>query len=70
MGQGVVADQIVRYAQEAGVPIMRNVQLAQTLFQKGKIGEYVPEETYEAIAELLQWLKRLEAGETETKLFT
>lgn len=70
MGQGMIADQIVRYAQEAGVPIMRNVQLAQTLFQKGKIGEYVPEETYEAIAELLQWLKRLEAGEEEPKLFT
>ncbi len=63
MGQGVIADQIVRIAGEAHVPIMRNVPLAQTLFQKGKIGDYVPEETYEALAEILQWLKKLEEGE-------
>lgn len=63
MGQGPVADKIISYAQEEHIPIMRNVPLAQTLFQKGKIGEYVPEETYEAIAEILQWLKKLEEEE-------
>lgn len=63
MGQGVVADQIIRFGQEAGVPVMRNVNLAQTLFQKGKIGDYIPEETYEAMAEILQWLKRLKEEE-------
>lgn len=66
MGQGIIADQIIRFGQEAGIPIMRNVSLAQTLLQKGKIGDYIPEETYEAVAEILQWLKRLkdeEAGE-------
>ena len=69
MGQGIMADQIVRIGQEAHVPIMRNVELAQTLFKKGKTGDYVPEETYEALAEILQWLKRLEAGEAEVELF-
>ncbi|HEX2579694.1 MAG TPA: type III secretion system export apparatus subunit SctU [Rhabdochlamydiaceae bacterium] len=69
MGQGLVADQIIKIGQQAFVPIMRNVLLAQTLFRKGKIGEYIPEETYEAIAEILQWLKRLEAGEEEPELF-
>jgi len=69
MGQGLTADQIIRIGQQAFVPIMRNVSLAQTLFRKGKIGDYVPEETYEAIAEILQWLKRLEAGEAEPELF-
>jgi type III secretion protein U len=69
MGQGLIADQIIRVGQQAFVPIMRNVTLAQTLFRKGKIGDYVPEETYEAIAEILQWLKRLEAGEEEPELF-
>ena len=63
MGQGIIADQIIRYAQEVGVPIMRNVILAQTLFQKGKIGDYIPEETYEAVAEILQWLKHLKEEE-------
>ena len=69
MGQGIMADQIIRIGVGAFVPIMRNVNLAQTLFRKGKIGEYVPEETYEAIAEILQWLKRLEAGEEAPELF-
>ena len=69
MGQGIMADKIIRIGQDAFVPIMRNVALAQTLFSKGKIGDYVPEETYEALAEILQWLKRLEAGEEEPELF-
>ncbi|MGH2638848.1 MAG: EscU/YscU/HrcU family type III secretion system export apparatus switch protein, partial [Rhabdochlamydiaceae bacterium] len=63
MGQGIVANQIIRFGQEAGVPIMRNVNLAQTLFQKGKIGDYIPEETYEAMAEILQWLRHLKEEE-------
>ena len=63
MGQGLMADKIIQYGQEAGVPIMRNVNLAQTLFQKGKIGDYIPEETYEAMAEILQWLRRLKEEE-------
>ncbi len=39
---------------------MRNVPLAHTLFDKGKIGQFVPEDTYQAIAEILRWLKSLE----------
>ncbi len=39
---------------------MRNVALAHTLFEKGKIGEYIPEETYQAIAEILDGLKGIE----------
>jgi type III secretion protein U len=69
MGQGIVADQIVRIATEAHVPIMRNVPLAQTLSQKGRIGDIIPEETYEAVAKILEWLLRLEAGEEAPELF-
>jgi type III secretion protein U len=65
MGQGVMADQITKIALDAHVPIMRNVSLAQTLFEKGKIGDFIPEETYQAVAEILQWLKGIEAPETE-----
>jgi type III secretion protein U len=65
MGQGLVADQIIKIALEAHVPIMRNVSLAQTLSEKGKIGDFIPEETYEAVAEILQWLKGIEAPQTE-----
>lgn len=64
MGQGPVADMIMKLAQEYGIPLMRNVTLAQTLFKKGKISEYIPEETYQAVAEILRWLEGLESFET------
>lgn len=64
MGQGPVADMIMKLAQEHGIPLMRNVNLAQTLFLKGKISEYIPEETYQAVAEILRWLEGLESMET------
>jgi type III secretion protein U len=64
MGQGTMADLIIKAAQEYGVPIMRNVTLAQTLFKQGKISDYVPEETYQAIAEILKWIEGLETLET------
>ena len=64
MGKGLVADQIVKLAVDYNIPIMRNVALAQTLFEKGEIYEYIPEETYEAVAEILRWLEGLENYET------
>ena len=65
MGKEVMADTIIRIAQELGIPIMRNVILAQTLFEKGKISEYIPEETYQAVAEILRWLEGIETIEKE-----
>jgi type III secretion protein U len=64
MGKGTIADLMIKIAQENGVPIMRNVTLAQTLFEKGKISEYIPEETYQAVAEILRWLEGIETLET------
>lgn len=64
MGKGAVAEQIVKLAVDYNVPIMRNVALAQTLFEKGKLYEFIPEETYEAVAEILRWLEGLEGFET------
>lgn len=70
MGKGKMADLIIKAAQEYGIPIMRNVPLAHTLFEKSKISEYIPEETYQAVAEILKWLQGLESFETSgTELF-
>lgn len=69
MGQGVMADLIIKAAIEYHVPIMRNVVLAQVLFQKGKISDYIPEETYQAVAEILRWLESLEKPEVSAELF-
>lgn len=62
MGKGVTAESIVKVALENNVPIMRNVPLAQMLYNKGKAGRFIPEDTYEAIAEVLKWLDTIEAS--------
>ena len=61
MGRGTFAQNIIKVAQENHVPIMRQVDLAQELYNKGTEGQYIPEETYEAIATVLKWLDTLEA---------
>ncbi|OGN56948.1 MAG: EscU/YscU/HrcU family type III secretion system export apparatus switch protein [Chlamydiae bacterium RIFCSPHIGHO2_12_FULL_44_59] len=60
MGTGYVADAIIKIGLENNIPIMRNVDLARELYSKGKISDYVPEETYEAVAEILKWIDSLE----------
>ena len=69
MGMGHIADLIIKAAQEYNVPIMRNVALAHLLFEKAKISEYVPEETYEAISEILRWLNAIETEKAAEDLF-
>jgi type III secretion YscU/HrpY family protein len=65
MGQGLMAEKIIAAAIDYHVPIMRNVTLAQTLFATGKIGQFIPEGAYEAVAEILRWLKGLEESDSE-----
>lgn len=60
MGQGPIAKMIVDLAEENHIPVMRNVDLAQDLFNKGRVNDYVPEDTYKAIAEILKWIDALE----------
>lgn len=67
MGKGIIADKIIQVAQEYRVPIMRNVALANQLYNLGAINQYVPEETYSAIAEILKWLAQLEEVGPEEK---
>lgn len=70
MGKGAIADTMMKLAVEYNVPVMRNVALAQTLFEKGELYRFIPEETYEAVAEILKWLEGLESHETiGTELF-
>lgn len=70
MGKGTMADLIIKEAMNHHVPIMRNVELAHTLFEKGEINNFIPEETYQAVAEILKWLEGLETHETiGTELF-
>ena len=61
MGKDLVAEEIIKVALDNNIPIMRNIDLAHTLYWKCAIGQYVPEDTYETIAEILKWIEELEA---------
>ncbi len=65
MGLDFMAEKIIKVAVANNIPIMRNIELAQTLYYKSEIGEYVPEETYETIAEILKWLAKLDKEKEE-----
>lgn len=65
MGKGLIAEQIIKYALEYEVPIMRNVELAQQLFEEGAISGFIPEDTYNAVAEILRWLAQIEETKEE-----
>jgi len=60
MGQGHLAENIINIAKEYNVPVVRNIKLAHILWATGDLFEYVPEETYEALAEILRWISSLE----------
>ncbi len=60
-GSGKIAEIIIREAEAHHIPIVRNVPLARQLIKEGKVGRYIPRDTYEAVAEILKWLASLEA---------
>lgn len=62
MGKDNLAERIIKIAEQYDVPILRNIPLAHTLWDEGEIYEYVPEETYEALAEILRWVASLKEG--------
>ncbi len=57
-GINVKAERIKEIAREAGIPVLRNVPLAQAL-SKLEIGDEVPEDLYDAVAEVLNFVYAL-----------
>ena len=63
MGKDKIAETIIKIAINAHIPIMRNVELAHELFQKGRVGDFIPRDTYKAVAEILKWITSFEETE-------
>jgi type III secretion YscU/HrpY family protein len=59
MGQGALAKEIIKIAEKFNVPIVRNLPLAHTLWEEAKMYEYIPEKTYEPVAEIIRWLAEM-----------
>lgn len=60
MGENILAERIIKVAEQSNVPIVRNIALAHKLWDRGDLYDYVPEDTYEALAEILRWISALQ----------
>lgn len=58
-GQDLVARRIKEIAREASVPIVENRPLARALYASTEVGDMVPSELYQAVAEVLAYVYRL-----------
>ncbi len=65
-GRGLIADEIIRRAREAGVYVHESRELVGLLMQVD-LDRHIPPELYVAVAELLAWLHRIESGLEEAR---
>ena len=59
-GEGLLAQRMIKVAEEEGIPIMRNVPLARSLYAEGTENAYIPADLIKPVAEVLKWVQSLE----------
>ncbi len=59
IGRGHVAERIIETAKKEDIPVHKDAKLAKTL-SKLEIGDAIPPELYEVVAEVLVFVDRLE----------
>ena len=69
-GARLLAERIKSIAKEAGVPIVEDRPLAQTLYKNVKVGEEIPEKLYKAVAEILVYVYQLNQKKKQGPLFS
>lgn len=60
-GEDEVARIMREAAFEAGVPVVRNVPLARDLLARGEVGEIIPADLFDIIAEVVLWAREVRA---------
>ena len=58
-GEGYIAAKIREIATEHQIPLVENKPLARVLYQTVEIGELIPPNLYQAVAEVLAFVYRL-----------
>jgi flagellar biosynthetic protein FlhB len=58
-GADLIAEKIKAVAGDHGIPVVENKELAQSLYKLVEIGEEVPSDFYQAIAEVLAYVYKL-----------
>ncbi len=56
--KGYVAEQMLKVAEENDVPVVQNENMADVLSLQN-IGQYIPEETYAAVAAIFVFISKL-----------
>ena len=67
-GAGDLAQSLKRIAAEHQVPVVENPPLAQALYKQVDVGREIPEELYQAVAEIMAVLYRTKYRSTGTQL--
>ncbi len=62
-GEGALAAAMRAEAERNNVPIIRNIVTARRLWARGEVGEMVPEDMFDAIAEIILWAKKAKQGD-------
>ena len=65
-GRGIIAEKIIEKAKEADVPVHRDDKLADTL-SRLEIGEMIPPELYEVMAEILLFVDNMDKIKSKLK---
>ena len=72
-GEDGIAELIKKTAEESGVPVLQNIELARGLHAQVELDNYIGSEFFEAVAEVLHWAEGMrrnvggdEAGDDET----
>lgn len=65
-GRGLLAEKIIEKAKEAEVPVHRDDKLAETL-SRPEIGDMIPPELYEAVAEILVFVDSMDKIRSKMK---
>ncbi|MDD7402757.1 MAG: EscU/YscU/HrcU family type III secretion system export apparatus switch protein [Butyribacter sp.] len=58
-GKGYVAEKIIQKADEHKIPVHKDEKLAKSL-EKLEIGEYIPKELYQVVAEVLVYVDAMD----------
>jgi len=64
-GEDYDAEQIKKAAEEAGIPILQNIELARGLNEKIELDHYISDEFFEAVAEVLHWAESVRRNRGE-----
>ena len=69
-GEGPLAQIMREAAEEAGVPIVRYVEVARSLFEHGTVDDVIPRDMFDAIAQIILWAKKVreEGGARTTEM--